>query len=266
MLFGIDHLVVAVESVEAAADELGRDLGLAFTGGGRHEAWGTYNRLAFLGDTFIELIGVFDRSLVLGGPGAVSRAALEHLESRGEGLVTYALAVDALAGEVAALRREGSPIGDAVPGSRRRPDGETVRWWTAWADLGPDRPPFLIEHEPTGGEWGAAGRAARAAFRHPMGEAIRLATLELPVRDPDAVADLYARDLGIAFSEGWRVVIGGQTIVLSTAADHPVVQLVAGPGTAPLDVVLFGVRWRRAGQGDAWSEGEPPAPRRPSPR
>jgi len=48
MLLGIDHLVVAVESVDGAAEELERELGLAFTGGGRHEAWGTYNRLAFL--------------------------------------------------------------------------------------------------------------------------------------------------------------------------------------------------------------------------
>ena len=69
MLLGIDHLVVAVESVEAAAEELDGELGLAFTGGGRHEAWGTYNRLAFLGDTFVELIGVFDRGSSCPGPG-----------------------------------------------------------------------------------------------------------------------------------------------------------------------------------------------------
>ena len=37
-------------------------LGLAVTGGGRHELGGTFNRLAFLGDTYLELIGVFDRS------------------------------------------------------------------------------------------------------------------------------------------------------------------------------------------------------------
>ena len=61
MLLGIDHLVIAVRDPDAAAATIERDLGIAFTGGGRHDAWGTFNRLAFLGDSYLELIGVFDR-------------------------------------------------------------------------------------------------------------------------------------------------------------------------------------------------------------
>ena len=198
MLLGIDHLVVAVRSVEAAAAIVERDLGLAVTGGGRHEAMGTYNRLAFLGDTYLELIGVFDRDLVRSsGSFAVARAALDQLDARGEGLATYALAVDDVAAEVSRLRSAGSPVGDPVPGSRRRPDGEVVRWTCAFPELGPERPPFLIEHEAAGSEWGDAVRAARAAFRHPGGGAVRLASLELPAPDAAAVADAYgnrARD------------------------------------------------------------------------
>jgi hypothetical protein len=53
VLLGIDHLVIAVRSVEAAAEILERDLGLAVAGGGRHETMGTHNRLAFLGDTYV---------------------------------------------------------------------------------------------------------------------------------------------------------------------------------------------------------------------
>jgi len=246
MLLGIDHLVVAVESVDGAAEELERELGLAFTGGGRHEAWGTYNRLAFLGNTFVELIGVFDRSLVVTGSGAVSRASLEQLESRGEGLATYALAVDDVAGDVAALRAEGSPIGEPVAGTRVRQDGEAVRWSTAWADLGPARPPFLIQHERTGPEWGPAASAARAAFRHPVGGRVRLTTLELPSTDPDALAEAYGKVLGIAFSEGWRCAIGPQALELSPDAPMPVVRLVAEPGSPPLDIVRLGIRWVRA--------------------
>ena len=118
VLLGIDHLVVAVRSVEAAADVLERDLGLAVTGGGRHEAMGTYNRLAFLGDTYVELIGVFDAALVRSSPSfAVGSAALAQLEERGEGLATYALATDDVARDVARLRAAGSPIGEPVGGS-----------------------------------------------------------------------------------------------------------------------------------------------------
>jgi hypothetical protein len=246
MLTGIDHLVVAVRSVEAAAGVMGRDLGLEVTGGGRHEAMGTYNRLAFLGDTYVELIGVFDRDLVLSsGSFAVARAVLDRLESGGDGLATYALAVDDAAAEVDRLQAAGSPIGGPVPGSRRRPDGEVVRWTCAFPELGPDRPPFLIEHEPAGVEWGEAARAARALFRHPGGGTVRLASLELPVDDPAAAASEYGTELGIAFSEGWRAMIGAQAIVLRPGGGEPAVTLAGDPGTEPLDLVRFGVRWLR---------------------
>jgi hypothetical protein len=245
MLLGIDHLVVAVRSVEAAEGELADALGLAFTGGGRHEAWGTYNRLAFLGDSYLELIGVLDRQLVLGGSGAVGRAALEHLDRQGNGLATYALAVADLGRAVAALREAGSPIGDPVAGSRVRPDGEVVRWSTAWAALGPDRAPFLIEHEPVGPEWGSEARAARAAFAHPGGGRMRLSSLEVPVRDVESAADEYGRALGIAFSEGWVTALGGQSLELIPEGDVPVVRMVGDPGTEPLDVTSHGIRWIR---------------------
>ena len=259
MLLGIDHVVIAVRSIDDAAGELENVLGLAFTGGGRHEAMGTHNRLAFLGDTYLELIGVFDRSLVLANPGfAVGGATLRHLESTGEGLVTYALASDALDDDVARLREDGSGISVPVAGSRTRPDGEAVRWSTAFPpSLGPDRPPFLIEHVLDGTEWGGAARAERAAFRHPVGGTVRLASLELPARDRAAVAQAYGRELGIAFSEGWRAVVGEQSVVLSASADAPTVELLAGPGTPPLDVVAHGVRWRRVAEPGG---PEPPAP------
>ena len=247
MLLGIDHVVIAVRSVEAAAAELEDVLGLAFTGGGRHEAMGTYNRLAFLGDTYLELIGVFDRSLVVANPAfAVGTATLEHLDAVGQGLVTYALASDAIDDDVARLRAEGSTVTAPVPGSRRRPDGEVVRWATAFpASLGPEQPPFLIEHVLEGAEWGEAARAARAAFRQPVGGVVRLASLELPVRDPAAVAEAYGRELGIAFSEGWRVAIGEQSVGLAPGAPVPVVRLAGDPDGGSIDVELVGVRWVR---------------------
>ncbi len=188
---------------------------------------------------------MFDRRLVLAGPGAVSRVALGLLESRGEGLATYALAVDDLEGDVAALQADGSPIGEPVAGARARPDGETVRWSTAWADLGPDRPPFLIEHELAGAEWGPEASAARAAFRHPAGGRVRLTALELPATDPDALAEAYGRVLGIAFSEGWRCAIGSQALELCPEATIPVVRLAGDPGTPPLDLERLGIRWVR---------------------
>lgn len=244
---GIDHLVIAVPSPEAAAAALEQDLGLAFTGAGRHAAMGTHNRLAFLGDSYLELIGVFDRDLVRSSPGfAVAGAALERLESRGEGLATYALASDDLAGDVARLTAAGSPIGPPVAGSRIRPDGETVRWLTAFPELGQDRPPFLIEHELAGPEWGAPARKARAAFLQPVGGRVRLVGLGLPAADPSAVARIYRATLGIEFSASWRAIVGSQSIgLVPDTVGLPVVHLAGEADSPTLDLVRVGIRWRR---------------------
>lgn len=257
MLQGIDHLVVAVRDPDAAAAVLGRELGLAWTGAGRHESMGTFNRLAFLGDTYLELIGVFDRALVRSNPTfAAGGAALGVLDAGREGLATYALATDDVAGDVARLRAAGSRIGPPVAGSRRRPDGEIVRWITAFPALGPDEPPFLIEHEAHGAEWGDVARAARSAFRHPAGGRVRLATLEFPVVDPAATATRYATETGMMFDAAGVARVGGQEIRLRAADGGPVVVTMAGePGSPGADVVRFGVRWRRhpAAEHDAGS-------------
>ncbi len=116
MLLGIDHLVIAVRDPDAAAAAIERDLGIGFTGGGRHDAWGTFNRLAFLGDTYIELIGVFDRALVASPTGsAVGRATLALLDAGREGLATFALATDDIDGDVG---RSGRGVVDRVAGGR----------------------------------------------------------------------------------------------------------------------------------------------------
>ena len=248
MILGIDHLVIAVRDPDAAAATLERDAGLAFTGGGRHEAMGTFNRLAFLGDAYLELIGVFDRDLVASSAAfAVGLASRAVLDDGREGLATYALATDDVAGDAARLRAGGSPIGVPVAGSRTRPDGGVVRWTTAFPPLGPAEPPFLIQHDDVGAEWDPAARAARATFRHPVGGRVRLTVLELPVPDPAVAADAYGRVLGVAFSERWQAAVGEQSIRLrhGLPSDPPVVHLRGDASTAVLDVIRFGVRWVR---------------------
>ncbi len=247
VLTGIDHLVLAVRDPDDAAARLERDVGLAATGGGRHEAWGTFNRLAFLGDTYVELIGVLDRGLAASdGASPVARAALAMLDAGREGLATFAVATDDIVADVARLRAAGSSIGLPVAGSRVRPDGGIVRWWTASAGLGPAEPPFLIEHDVAGAEWDARARADRAAFRHPAGGRVRLAALELPVPDPARAAAAFHDDLGLAFDAARQAAVGGQSIRLRAAVGAPpIVDLVGEAGSPGLDVLSLGVRWRR---------------------
>jgi Glyoxalase-like domain len=246
MLLGLDHLVIAVADPDPAAAELERRVGLACTGGGRHPSWGTHNRLAWFGDTYAELIGVFDRSLA--PTGAVSRAVLAALDEGAAGLVSFALATDDAAADLARLRAAGSDLSDLDARSRTRPDGEVVRWQAAFPPaLGPDRPPFIVEHEPVGAEWGPEARRARATLRHPLGAAVRVRALTLPVADPAATAAAYRRTLGLTFrDEPLATTVGEQDVRLLPApgpSEPPTIWLEAD-GAPAADVVALGVRWR----------------------
>jgi hypothetical protein len=265
VILGIDHLVIAARDPSAAAEALGTSLGLAFTGGGRHEGAGTFNRLAFLGDTYLELIGVFDAELARSAEATpVSRVAAEALASGREGVVSWAIATDDIERDVAALRAAGSAIGTPVPGSRRRADGEVVRWRCAFpglgpepppfhTGLGPDQPPFLIEHEPTGAEWGDAARTERDRFLHPAGGSIRLALLELPVRDPAAAAAAMQKTAGLAAGCDGSLSVGGQIVRLFPGDPRQVPAIVTlrlettavGPEAArDRTAAEAGVRWQ----------------------
>ena len=200
MIDGIDHVVIAVEDLDTAAGELERTVGLTCTGGGRHEGLGTANRLAFLADgSYVELMAIEDADAATNWPiGLATRRALE----RGGGLATYALTDDELPVTVAALRAAGSSIGPITAGSRRRPDGEVVRWWTAIAEpLGPDGLPFLIRHARFGAEWSPAAVAARAAVQQPAGAPVSLLRVELTVANPDDLAALHFRELGLEYTQ-----------------------------------------------------------------
>jgi hypothetical protein len=167
VLLGIDHLVIAVLDLDAASDELERLVGLTAAGGGRHPALGTQNRLAWLGDTYIELVSIADRGVAEGSwLGIPTIAVLEG----GGGLATWAIATNSKDADIAALRSNGARLGDATAGERERPDGTIVRWRLATGEsLGPAEPPFLIEHDPASAEWTADRCGLRCwSFPSPM--------------------------------------------------------------------------------------------------
>ena len=246
MASGIDHVVIAVPDPDAAAAELTEALGIAFTGGGRHEGLGTFNRIAFLGDHFLELLGVRDEGEAVKWP--VGAAGLRELE-RGGGLATYALLEDDLEVRVAALKAAGSSIGPIVPGSRQRADGDRVEWWSATPpELGPDRPPFFIKHAYVGSEWGPDAMAARRAFRHPIGSSASLQRLEIATPDPPALAADYAAEIGL---ELWAVgdlavgTVGPHVIRLVPSREMEVAAAVTigADVSVPRTFQAFGVRF-----------------------
>ncbi len=243
MLIGIDHLVIAVADPDEAASTLESSLGLTAGGGGRHEALGTFNRLVWLGDTYLELIGIFDDGRAaaswLGSPASRAIAA-------GGGLATWAVASDDLRDDVDALRERGSDLAGPIPGERIRPDGRVVRWRLAAApELDVELPPFLIEHDASSAEWTRADQAAR------QDGPTRLTTLEIAVGDVSATIGKYLRTTGLRFrpslaGQGAReAAIGAQSLRIRPRRDPgaPAVTVHLAMTGASGEADLLGCRW-----------------------
>jgi hypothetical protein len=254
VLTGIDHLAIAVLDLESAVKALRDAVGIEAGGGGIHPGAGTANRLAWFGDTYLELITVVDREVAtasfLGGP------TIRVLDEEGAGFVTFVLASDDLDGDVGRLRAAGSAMGDPFPGERRRSDGKVVRWRLARSGaVGPELPPFLIEHDTSAAEWTQAERAARATERHPIGGPVRLRELELGVADVDLVAAAYRREVGldlersVAGGAAARARTGRQLVVLRArdagAAPRATIRLTI-PGARLSSAHLLGCRFEIA--------------------
>jgi hypothetical protein len=246
MLLGIDHIVIAVHDPDGAAELLQAEVGLEPGGGGRHEGRGTFNRLIWLGDAYLELIGVDDSVAAAGW--TVGEAALRLLAAGREGVAAFAIATDDIAADVALLRAGGAPFEEPRAGARTRPDGEVVRWTTAFPrELGPDGLPFLIEHELRGAEWGPAARAARADLVHPFGGKASLARLELAVPDPRAAARRHHEGVGLAIvAEGDglpELPIGPHLLRFVHPSGGPATTIaIAGTAGGPRSVSLIGCR------------------------
>ncbi len=250
MLTAIDHVIIACADPDAAAADLEQQLGLRATGGGRHAAHGTFNRLIFLGDSYIELMGIFDARLAAESWWGHHIAAL--IDHQPAALAGVPIASDDLVTDVARLRAMGSPISDPLAGERLRPDGDVVRWSIGRLpqpdpDLGLA---FLIEHDSTAAEWRPAERAARASEIHPVGTPARLLRVGLPVSDAGRSSLRLLRELGLQFrpslaGAGARdATLGRQTLRLVPPGAGVLPLLVIRAGASRREVELLGVSWQ----------------------
>ena len=137
MITGIDHIVIAVKSLERAVDTY-RGLGFTVVEGGRHP-YGSQNALiGFADGSYIELLGFYEDS--------PAHPWWDLLHRRGGGFIDFCMATDDIRGDLALLRAQGAQCGDLVEGGRARPDGFQVKWINnkvSGADQG--LIPFIIE-------------------------------------------------------------------------------------------------------------------------
>jgi hypothetical protein len=248
MLTGIDHVLIACADPDAAAEELEQKVGLRASAGGRHEIPGTFNRLVWLGDSFIELVGVWDADRA--SRWWWGRPALAAL-ARGGGYMGLVFASNDLAADAQVLRTRGSVLGQPELGQRVRPDERVVRWWSAHAeepdpDLGVM---FLIEHDTSAAEWTPFEVAERARQIHPLGGSAWLERVEVPVASTQRATMRVHRDVGVAFRPslaGGGVrdgAVGRQTLRLIPAAQKDPPRVVVRGGHLGREVDLLGLRW-----------------------
>jgi glyoxalase-like protein len=129
----LDHVVFAVPDLDEVAVRFRERFGLDSTEGGRHERWGTANRIVPLGDQYLELVAAVDETAAARtgfGRGVLERA------SDGGGWFTVAAVAEDLDAVAARLGLE------IRSGSRTRPDGEILRWRSAGLD-DPRREPWM---------------------------------------------------------------------------------------------------------------------------
>jgi hypothetical protein len=136
----IDHAIYAVDDLDAAGDTLYEREGLASVPGGRHEGWGTANRIVPLGRAYLELITVVDAEEAESSDfgRAVQRAVTEERP-----LVGWVVATDDI--EAVAQRLDL----DVERKSRSTSDGSTLSWRLAGLEVATETGvlPFFVQWE-----------------------------------------------------------------------------------------------------------------------
>jgi hypothetical protein len=166
----LDHVLIGVADLDAAADDMAAVHGLAVAGGGRHPGWGTANRIVPLGDCYLELVSVVDADEAASSDFGRWVAAMQTDGPR----MGWVVRSDDL---VADAERLHLGVGD---GSRRTAGGDLLRWQLAGIPEAADQPwlPFFIQ-------WASdTAHPGAAHVEHPAG----LATLrELHVAGDEAL-------------------------------------------------------------------------------
>jgi len=205
----LDHALIAVADLESGAQEFDERYGLASVPGGRHQGWGTANRIVPLGETYLELIAVVDEA-----EAAQSAFGTWVTHADPGQPLGWAVRTDAL-DDVA--RRLGLSVS---ANSRAADDGRVLRWRLAGVEQAAAEPsiPILVE-------WGeGTPHPGRIPINHRAGS-VEMTGLHLD-GDPDRVATwLGAHELPISVGSGGPAVKG---IVLAGAAGEIVIE---GPDT-----------------------------------
>lgn len=188
----MDHVIYAVDDLDAAAAVMFDREGLASVPGGRHEGWGTANRIVPLGETYLELITVVD---VEEAEQSEFGRAVRRALTEDRPLVGWVVATDDIDGVAKRLELE------VEERSREADDGSTLSWRLAGLEraLKTGGLPFFVQWDvPPERHPGAAD------VRHET-DARGIAWVEVCADDRDAVNEWLgddAKDLPVRITDG----------------------------------------------------------------
>ena len=188
----MDHVIYAVDDLDSAGAVLFDREGLASVPGGRHEGWGTANRIVPLGESYLELIAVVD---VDEAEGSEFGRAVRRATTEDRPLVGWVVATDDIDGVASRLDLE------VEEKSREADDGSTLSWRLAGLEraMKTGALPFFVQWDvPPERHPGAADVRHEA---DPRG----IAWVEVCADDPDDVRDWLgdeAGDLPVRITDG----------------------------------------------------------------
>jgi hypothetical protein len=187
----IDHVIYAVDDLDTAGAALFDREGLASVPGGRHEGWGTANRIVPLGESYLELIAVVD---VEEAERSEFGRAVRRALTEDHPLVGWVIATDDIDGVAKRLDLE------AERKSRETSDGSELRWRLAGLEraMKTGALPFFVQWEVP-----AERHPGAAEVRHeadPRG----IAWVEVCTDEPDELREWVgeADDMPLRISDG----------------------------------------------------------------
>lgn len=204
MTFKLDHIVHFVKSPEDAITSY-QEMGLHAVEGGRHESLGTYNALSYFGLSYIELIGVFDQTLVERSAEA-PYSLRESIVKRqfAEGLARVALRSTDLEADAKRFRNLGLDVYGPSPLSRKRPDGSVVSWKLLFVGRPDEQPdlPFFIQWDEDDDERKEDLSKRGVIAPHPAGN-VELTSVSFAVKNLESVVERWSAYLGLEAEEAF---------------------------------------------------------------
>lgn len=248
MFTSLDHIIIGVRDLDAAAATFRDKLGLVPGGGGIHPVGGTANRIIVIGDTYLELIAI-DR------PDEAQESIRQRL-AKGEGYLNFVLSSSNIEADSQAMRQRGVALIGPTPGSLRSADGRSRSWTRANVER-PDltqRYPFIIQHDSAGEERRRSLAGWSAPPAHPLG-ATKVLGVTLAVEDLAEASGRYSHVYGLQPSAPFSAApqgLGAQIVSFSLGQSGQTFELAApaleekGPNALRDHLALFGESLYRA--------------------